>query len=173
MEKLEFKKFCYHQFKKHGFQKIKNRYYLKGKDNIICVLELQKSDYGSYYYINYDYYINPPVAPEMLSSYISDLIGRILIFSKNDYAVIGAAIEYEKYTEEELIADFDDYFNKVIIPPIKIGKTILVKYLNTFYHLHVHKENVLKKLNLTDNNIISSHIDKENYIKFLFGDRYL
>ena len=55
MERQQFKKFCEKEFELQGFKKKKNMFYLKGVD-LLCRINLQKSNYGNVYYVNYQYF---------------------------------------------------------------------------------------------------------------------
>ena len=54
MDKKQFKEFCKNEFMKRGFKKNKNTFYLAGND-LLCGIDLQKSNYGEIYYVNYFY----------------------------------------------------------------------------------------------------------------------
>ena len=55
-------------------------------------------------------------------------------------------IEYTEYTEKELRNYFEKEFNKVVLPPIFIGKKYILDNLNSLYSLTLNKEQVLSKL---------------------------
>lgn len=54
MDKKQFKEFCQNEFKARGFKKQRNVFYLTGRD-LLCGIDLQKSNYGDVYYVNYYY----------------------------------------------------------------------------------------------------------------------
>ena len=83
MEKNEFKRFCDQEFSKRGFIKRKNMYYLSGA-GVLCSLDLQKSNYGEVYYVNYDFYIGNFFSLEdyPVKYDPSDLSGRFTVMSK-------------------------------------------------------------------------------------------
>lgn len=56
MDKKQFKEFCKNEFKARGFKKQRNVFYLTGHD-LLCGIDLQKSNYGDVYYVNYYYFI--------------------------------------------------------------------------------------------------------------------
>ena len=112
MDIKQFKNFCKKEFELRGFKKIQKTFYLAGKD-LLCGIELQKSDYSNSYYINYYFFLGKfddtsdyPVCYEL------DVQGRIVAMSKTQTVMgkqfLTSAIEYEEYTEEELLAVSDD-----------------------------------------------------------------
>ena len=56
MDKKQFREFCKNEFKARGFKKQRNVFYLTGHD-LLCGIDLQKSNYGEVYYVNYYYFI--------------------------------------------------------------------------------------------------------------------
>lgn len=56
MDKKTFKEFCKNEFEVHGFKKQRNVFYLIGHD-LLCGIDLQKSNYADVYYVNYYYFI--------------------------------------------------------------------------------------------------------------------
>ena len=56
MDKKQFKEFCQNEFKARGFEKQSNVFYLAGHD-LLCGIDLQKSNYGDVYYVNYFYFM--------------------------------------------------------------------------------------------------------------------
>ena len=56
MDKKTFKEFCKNEFEAHGFKKQQNVFYLAGHD-LLCGIDLQKSNYADVYYVNYYYFI--------------------------------------------------------------------------------------------------------------------
>ena len=59
-----------------------------------------------------------------------------------------AMIEYEEYTEEELRPYFDREFEERILPPVYQGKKYILNNLGKLYSLTLHKEEVMRKLQL-------------------------
>lgn len=150
MDKKQFKEFCKKEFELQGFTKQKSMFYLCGKD-LLCGLDIQKSNYGSFFYVNYHFFIgdfhNSHDYPER---YDFDVEGRILAMSKTQ-TIKGkhfktAMIEYEKYTEEELLPYFEKYFQETILPPIKFGKKYILDNLGKVYFLTLRQDEVMEKL---------------------------
>lgn len=150
MDKSQFKEFCKKEFEARGFKKQKNVFYLTGHD-LLCGIDLQKSNYGDIYYVNYYYFIgifknitNYPTHHE------SDIQGRVAVMSKTQTVhgkcFLTAMIEYEEYTEEELRPYFEKEFEERILPPVYWGKKYILDNLGKFYSLTLHKEEVMKKL---------------------------
>ncbi len=152
MNKNEFKAFCKKEFESRGFKKKKTVFYLVGSD-LLCGIELQKSNYGDIYYVNYYYFIgkfenitNYPVP------YDCDVEGRILALSKTQTVqgkrFLTSMLEYEEYSEEEMHSYFEREFEEKILPPVYQGKKYILDNLGKLYTLTLHKEEVMKKLRL-------------------------
>ena len=150
MDIKQFKDFCKKELELRGFEKIKKMFYCLGKD-VLCGIELQKSNYGNRYYVNYYFFIgNFNIAIEYPERYDLDVQGRIVVMSKSQTVggkhFLTSMIEYEEYTEEELRLYFDKEFEKKIIPPIRQGKTYILENLGKLYSLTLRKEEVMRKL---------------------------
>lgn len=77
MDKKQFKEFCQNEFKARGFKKQRNVFYLAGHD-LLCGIDLQKSNYGDVYYVNYFYFIGEfKNITDYPTPYESDIEGRI------------------------------------------------------------------------------------------------
>ena len=150
MNKNEFKSFCKKEFETRGFKKQKNVFYLRGYD-LLCGIDLQKSNYGNVYYITYYYFIgNFENIANYPTPYDSDIQSRILAISKTQTVqgkcFLTGMIEYEEYTEEELRSFFDKEFEERILPPIRQGKKYILDNLGKLYSLTLRKEEVMQKL---------------------------
>ena len=150
MDKKEFKEFCKKEFEARGFRKQKNVFYLKGND-LLCGIDLQKSNYGDIYYVNYYYFIGEfENTANYPSLYDSDVEGRILAMSKvqtvQGKSFLTTMIEYEEYTEEELRPYFDKAFKEMILPPVLQGKKYILDNLGILYSLTLNKVEVMRKL---------------------------
>lgn len=126
MDKNEFKTFCKKEFEARGFKKQKKAFYLVGQD-LLCGIDLQKSDYGDVYYVNYYYFIGEfKNITNYPTHYESDIQGRIGVMSRRQTfqgeQFMTAQVEYEEYTEDELRPFFDKEFEETILPPINLGK---------------------------------------------------
>ncbi len=155
MDKKEFKEFCKKEFIARGFKKQKNAYYLAGRD-LLCGINLQKSNYGDVYYVNYYYFIgNFENVANYPTHYESDIHGRIVVMSKKQTfqgkQFMTALVEYEEYTEDELRPFFDKEFEEKILPPIYCGKKFILDNLDILYRLGLKQEEVMRKLKNTDN----------------------
>lgn len=151
MNSKDFKKFCNCYFMSKGFMKVKNTYYCNGSAGVLCSIDLQKSNYGAIYYINYCFFLGTFTdVADFPSTYEFDIIGRIAVMSKTQHkdgkVFLTAQIEYEEYSQEELTPLFDKEFENKILPPIRLGKSYLVDNLNKLYFLTLRKEEVLNKL---------------------------
>lgn len=150
MDKKQFCEFCKEEFKARGFIKQRNVFYLNGHD-LLCGIDLQKSNYSNVYYVNYYYFIgefgNITDYPDY---YESDIQGRIAVMSKKQLfqgkQFMTTQVEYEEYTAEELRPYFERAFEEEIIPPVNQGKSFILDNLGTIYNLTLHKEEVLQKL---------------------------
>ena len=151
MDKQEFLLFCREEFTKRGFRKVKKGYYLNGPKDILCELDLQKSNFGALYYINYLFFVGTHNPLEYLPSiYEFDIQGRIGVMSKTQTyqgkTFMTGQIEYEEYTAEELRPYFDKAFEELILPPVYQGKKYILDNLNKLYFLTLRPDEVLKKL---------------------------
>ena len=150
MDKKQFKEFCKNEFKARGFEKQKNAFYLPGRD-LLCGIDLQKSNYGDVYYINYYYFIGKfENITNYPTHYESDIQGRIAVMSRKQTfqgkQFMTAQVEYEEYTEDELRPFFEKEFEERILPPVHQGKKYILDNLGKLYSLTLHKEEVMQKL---------------------------
>ena len=150
MDKKQFRAFCKKEFEERGFKKQDNTFYLLGKD-LLCGIELSKSNYGNEYYVDFFYCIGDyGDVVELPGYYDSDIDERILAMSKTKTVrgkyFLTAMIEYEKYTEEELRPYFDKEFEERILPPVYQGKKYILDNLGKLYSLTLRKEEVMRKL---------------------------
>ena len=77
---------------------------MTGRD-LLCGIDLQKSNYGDVYYVNYYYFIgNFENVTNYPTHYESDIQGRIVVMSKKQSfqgkQFMTPQIEYEEYTED-------------------------------------------------------------------------
>ena len=150
MDTKQFKNFCKKEFELRGFKKIKKTFYLVGKD-LLCGIELQKSNYSNSYYINYYFFLGKfDDTNDYPVCYDLDVQGRMVAMSKTQTVrgkhFLTSAIEYEEYTEEELRPYFDRAFEEEILPPVNHGKSFILDNLGKIYSLTLHKEEVMQKL---------------------------
>lgn len=150
MDKKQFKEFCQNEFKARGFKKQRNVFYLAGHD-LLCGIDLQKSNYGDVYYVNYFYFIGEfKNITDYPTPYESDIEGRITVMSRKSTfqgkQFMTALIEYGEYTEEELRPFFERALEKEILPPVNRGKSFILDNLGTIYFLTMHQEEVMQKL---------------------------
>lgn len=150
MDKSDFKAFFKRELEIRGFKKKKNIFYLLGQD-LLCGVDLQKSNYGNIYYVNYYYFIgNFENNEDYPTYYESDIQGRFSVLSKKQTfqgeKFMTAQIEYEEYTQSELKLFFDKEFEEKVLPPIFRGKKYILDKLNTLYFLTLNQEKVKNKL---------------------------
>ena len=149
MDKEQFKQFCQKDFESRGFKKVKNEFYLPGKE-IMCGISWQRSLYGPVYYINFYYFIgNFENVKSYPTLYESDIDDRICVMSKkieNGKYSMTAMIRYEYYMEEDLKPYFDKEFEERILPPVQFGKKYILDNLGKKYRLTRHQEEVMQKL---------------------------
>ena len=150
MNKQEFRDFCHKEFTKRGFKKKKSVYYLEGKD-LLCGLYLQKS-MSDAYYVEYNFFFGNYVDEKKYPTiYDADINMRFTVLSKDTYEgeyFMGACIEYELYSEEEIKKYFDKEFEEHIMPIIDGGKERLKQDLEYFFDEMFEEEiqSVLNKL---------------------------
>ena len=133
-------------------KKQRNVFYLTGHD-LLCGIDLQKSNYGDVYYVNYYYFIGEFEAITGYPTHCeSDIQGRITVMSRKQTShgkqFMTAQIEYEEYTEEELRPFFERAFEEEILPPVEHGKSFILDNIGKLYSLTMRKEEVLRKLKL-------------------------
>lgn len=150
MDKKQFKEFCKQVFLRKGFRKVKNTYYLAGKD-LLCGIDLQKSNFGNEYYVNFCYFIGCyQNSTEFPNSHDSDIRSRVVVMSRTQTyqgkQFLTSQIEYEEYTEDELCVFFDKEFEERILPPIHQGKVFILENLGKLYRLSLNQEEVMRKL---------------------------
>ncbi len=90
----------------------------------MCGIDLQKSNYSDYFYVNYFYFIgNLENVEKYPIHYDSDIQGRIAVMSVKDTfqgnKFLTAMIEYKEYTEAQLCPFFEKAFEEKILPPIQ------------------------------------------------------
>lgn len=139
MTKEEFKKFCEEQFYNKGFVKAKKMYYLdRGKD-ILCGVDLQKSNFGNTYYVNVCFFVKSYIGKDKYPSYLeADFYRRIMVMSKKQMyqgdVFMSPQIEYEEYENEELEMYFQQNFDEWIMSAIEEGEEYILKRLgNNFF----------------------------------------
>lgn len=87
MTKEEFQQFCKNYFLECGYRKKSNDYYLVGESGILSSIDLQKSQFSSGYYINFNFYLDNYIdvpSSKFPSCYDSDIDGRIGIMTVID-----------------------------------------------------------------------------------------
>lgn len=151
MNKNQFKAFCKMKFELYGFKKVKKCFYLI-KQDILCGLELQKSNYGNIYYINLFYCVGNynNITTDLPTSSEGEISSRICVMSKTQTHqgkyFMTAQIEYEEYSEDELELFFDKELKEKVLPPIYQGKKYIVENLNKQYFLTLNQNEILCKL---------------------------
>lgn len=155
MTTQEFKDFCHEQFTKYGFSKRTKRdkqYFLNGTTGVLAGISLQRSNYGSAYYVNVNFYIGEFDDPKLYpSEYEGDISIRITVLSKDTIkgeCFMTGFIDHPKYTVKELQPYFEDALNQIIIPPLLVDKNYLVPFCIRGHVNHWKTpEEILSKLN--------------------------
>lgn len=149
MTEKQFKEFCKNEFEKRGFAEQNDVYYLAGRE-LLCGIDLQKSNYVDAYYINYFYFTGDfKRTASYPTRYESIIQGRISVDSGetiNGDKYYNTQIKYEKYTEEELRPYFDAVLKEEILPPVYQGKKYILYSLGNPYSSILHKDEVIKRL---------------------------
>ncbi len=153
MTKQDFLDFCNEEFIKRGFKKKRNKYYRIDRNDLLCIIYLQKS-MAEAYYINYYFFIgNYKEVSKLPSIDEYDIYERFAVLSKDideDERFLTACIEYDLYTKEEIKPFLDEEFEDYVIPIIESGKCELRKkmdhYLPTMFP--EEKEKVFGKLEI-------------------------
>ena len=115
MNDTEFKKIVQESTSKYGFQYCKKNYYCD-LDNVIIVINLQKSDFNNYYYINYGFCVkdihNEIQYPKWNEC---DITSRFVnAMNKDEYRL-------DKLNAEELVMSLEENIKKFIVPVIHDG----------------------------------------------------
>ena len=129
MDKKELKKAIKEVTEEYGFKYVKKGYYYM-KDDLIIVLDLQKSDYKDAYYLNYGYLIKG-LQPDVLfpKTYICDISGRIVITYEGSECY---CIQYSDLESSIFKTALKIEINETILPVIQNG-------LINYYKLHPEK----------------------------------
>ncbi|MBE6655959.1 MAG: hypothetical protein E7609_03680 [Ruminococcaceae bacterium] len=149
MEKKEFLNFLKGYFKSHGFEKGKgNRYYKNSVENeFLCEIDVFKSNYGDFYYLEYAFYLGkfekPYVLDHSSDKTCTPFIFNRFIFDDTDCA---AFCNYLKYSEEHFKKMLDENMERAISPPFATGKKYLQENLGTLYRNFLPAERVLPLL---------------------------
>ena len=137
-----FKKFFHSYLKAKGFEKIKNEYYMNGKE-FLCMIDLQRSSYGPTYYINYTFFLGEFEKPyvintDSIETYTPYVGNRFYFAENNKYSC-----DYLEYTEEELTSILDFNFNERVAPPFEKGKKYLLDNFGNLYESHLKDEIII------------------------------
>lgn len=136
MTKQEFKEFCQDECVKRGFKKKKSMYYLAGPE-VLCGIAMQKSNYGSCYYVEYNFFIGKYEDPSRYpTSYEADIYHRITVLSKDTIDgqhFMDALIEYEKYDIIEIEPYFKQTFDDFILPPVLEGVSVFLEKKSHYF----------------------------------------
>lgn len=132
MTKEEFKKFCKEQFYSRGFTKVKKMFYFDNGKDILCGIDLQKSNFGNTYYINVSFFMKNFIVKDAYPSYLeADFNRRIMVMSKKQTyqgeVFMTPQIEYEEYENQELGMYFQQNFEEWIMPAIERGMDYIIE----------------------------------------------
>ncbi len=146
----EFKVFLKEFLSSMGFENYKNKFYKNGKD-FLCEIQIQKSAYGEFCYINYNFYFGEFIKPyninhSDLNSFPLYLYGRFEFDEKNE---IYEYLNINKKTLTELLIR---NLEEKICPPFIMGKTYFIKNMGRLYNALL-EDKVIKFLNVTANDI--------------------
>ena len=138
MDKKEFKKIVAQILMSYGFRKQGSDFRLSYGKNITCVMGLQHSNYGAYYYINCGMYLEDHYEKGATPS-IGDCeihTSRIKIKYREETPISGPkntdAIYYEFLTYEELAAALESFYQYAIKPAIGEGLDYILNNLVTW-----------------------------------------
>lgn len=153
MTKQEFKEFCKVQFHSKGFIKVKKMFYFDSDSDILCGIDLQKSNFGNTYYVNVYFFVKSFIEHDLYPTYLeADFNRRIMIMSKKQTyqgeVFLTPQIEYEEYESEELGMYFQQNFEEWIMPAIEKGIGYIAERVNDnfFAPNYARRERVLEIL---------------------------
>ena len=115
MDNTEFKKIVQGSTSKYGFMYCKKNYYCE-TDDVIVVVNLQKSNYSNRYYINYGFYVKE-IHNELQYPRLNecDVTGRFINRTSKD------AYQLDIINADELVAELEKNINNYIVPVINDG----------------------------------------------------
>ena len=131
-----FKQICKTVLVEYKFIKKGNNYFLSGNQNILCRVNLQRGQFGEYYYINCDFYlIDKHASHDWAHEYPDAHTHRMRILSKgscvdregNHY--LTDSIEYEEYSKEEFAIVLKEFVEMIILPPVSEGIDYMKKHV--------------------------------------------
>ena len=144
MDKKQFKDFFKKYLIQHNFEKIKNKYYYK-HDDFLCRIELNKSNYGEFYYIEYDFYIGNFTKPYLIDQSgwqtATPFVGARFGFGVNKDRCI-----YGDYNEDLLKQLLDQNMERAILPPFERGKKFLLDNFGKYYTTYLDEDEIKKLL---------------------------
>ena len=149
MEKKEFLNFLKNYFKFHGFEKGKgSRYYKNNTENkFLCEVDIFKSNYGDFYYVECAFYLGEFERPYVLDhgqdATCTPFIFKRFVFDDKNCA---SFCNYLEYSEEHLRKMLDENMERLIFPPFSVGKKYLRENLGTLYRNFLPEERVLPLL---------------------------
>ena len=151
MTKKEFQSFCHHTLIQYGFRKNKSLYYLNGTKGVLCGIWLKHSQFGPFCTVVPYYFLGQFDSPEDYPSrYEYDLAESIAVMSKTTFKgsyFMSGQIEYEKYTQAELMPYFEDAICNRILPSVTNGKVSLWPRHNELHFSHKkEKSRILEML---------------------------
>lgn len=162
-----------------GFKKIENKFYKKGKE-FLCEIGLQKSIYGDFCYINYNFYFGDFIKPYIINR--SDrnskplyLYGRFKFDKKNEICnYLGIN---EKTLTKFLIKNLEERIN----PPFNIGKNHFIENIGRLYNTLLENK-LVKFLNISmldvtafrKSQMLHFYSEKRHYsrLKGIVGSKY-
>ena len=115
MDNTEFKKIVQGSTSKYGFMYCKKNYYCE-TDDMIVVVNLQKSNYNNSYYINYGFFVKE-IHNELQYPRLNecDVTGRFINKTSKD------TYQLDIINADELVADLEKNINNYIVPVIYDG----------------------------------------------------
>lgn len=126
MDKREFKKAIKEVTEEYGFKYVKKGYYYMNED-LIIVIDLQKSDFEDGYYLNYGFLIKELHPDELYpKSYRSDMLDRLVIEYKGESY---ACVHYNDMEKSIFKEGLKKSINMKLIPMMQDG---IEKYLELF-----------------------------------------
>ena len=134
MDKKEFKKIVTQILMSYGFRKQGSDFRLSYGKNITCVMGLQHSNYGAYYYINCGMFLEDhhrEKTPKVESCEIS--LSRVRFNYKDRVEIDGPkytdALYYDYISFDELKTTLDNYYNSFVQPAVERGFPYILENL--------------------------------------------
>lgn len=149
MVKKEFQAFCHKKFKEWGFRKKKTMYFRSNNKNLLCGIYLRNSQFGpstliSFYFFlgQYDDESTYPSRYDFdLTISVIEVLSRDTVKGKR---FMTSWIDYEEYTEEELLPAFEKAYNDYVSHFLSDGVSFLAQHTEQLHFAPLKNKEMIK-----------------------------